>query len=362
MLVFALVPLLLSSAPFWTRALQGADATSIVRVAPRDSTALAHLAEVLPRLHEPVGGILGTHVPVVADSEDFVVRPPGWMRAGLVLLYGLLLILAVRAARIRHPSALLLLAVGLTLLAFPFPARAAPHTIRFLTPLYLPVAALVVWAVSPRGTSRWPWVAVLALAVVHLTGATALLGAWRTLDRAEAPFLLPDLVPVREALDERGVRRAYASYGPAWRLTWESGERIVASQPWNERFRHWPLPRLDDVRFAKNVAWVLTPADPHRPPAAPRLRRDHAKAGRAVAARRGGPGGDLPRLRAPLLAPGRSRGRMRVRPATATPRPTSPRTPSSRCCCACPSPRPSPRSPWWRPSTARGSSAAWTWR
>ncbi len=63
-------------------------------------------------------------------------------------------------------------------------------------------------------------------------------------------------------LDARGIRRAYASYGPAYRLTYESGERIVASQPWNERFRHYPLPYLDEVRFSKNVAWVLTPSIP----------------------------------------------------------------------------------------------------
>ncbi|MHC4164361.1 MAG: hypothetical protein ACYSUM_19735, partial [Planctomycetota bacterium] len=177
------------------------------------------------------------------------------------------LVLAGRAARSGHPSVLYLLAAGLALLAFPFPARAAPHTIRFLTPLYLPVAALVAWAASPRGTSRRAWVAVLALAALHLAGATRLLGAWRNLDRAEAPFLLPDLTPVRDALAERGVRHAYASYGPAWRLTWESGERVVASQPWNERFRHWPLPLLDEVRFAKNVAWVLTPGLPTDLPA-----------------------------------------------------------------------------------------------
>ena len=262
LLVFALVPLLITSAPVWMRALQGGQATRIVQVAARDSSAMAHLAEVAPRLYEPLGGLLGTHVPVVADAEDFMLRMPGWMAAGLVLLYGLLLILAVRAARTGHPAVLYLLAAGLALLAFPFPARAAPHTIRFLTPLYLPVTALVAWAAAPRGTSRRAWVAVLALASLHLAGATRLLEAWRTVDRAEAPFLLPDLGAVRELLAERGVRHAYASYGPAWRLTWESGERIIASQPWNERFRHWPLPRLDEVRFAKNVAWVLTPGIP----------------------------------------------------------------------------------------------------
>jgi hypothetical protein len=262
LLAFALVPFLVASAPLWSRALGGGRATDIVRVAERDSTALAHLAEVVPRLHEPLGGLLGTHVPVLADSEDFVVHPPGWVAAAIVLLYGLLLVLAGRAARRGQPAVLYLVAAGLALLAFPFPARAAPHTIRFVTPLYLPVAALVAWAASPRGATRRAWVVVLALAALQLTGATRLLEAWRSGDRSEAPFLLPDLGPVREALVERGVRHAYASYGPAWRLTWESGERIVASQPWNERFRHYPLPRLDDVRFARNVAWVLTPDIP----------------------------------------------------------------------------------------------------
>jgi hypothetical protein len=65
-----------------------------------------------------------------------------------------------------------------------------------------------------------------------------------------------------EALDARGIRHAYASYSPAYRISFETGERIVASQPWNERFRHYALPYLDEVRFAKNVAWVLTPAIP----------------------------------------------------------------------------------------------------
>jgi hypothetical protein len=267
LLVLAAVPLLLASGPLWLRAISGGQATEIVRLADRDSTFLAHLGEVAPRLYEPVGGLLGTHVPVLADSEDFVVGPPDWMAAALVLLYGLLLILAARRARWAHPSGLYLLAAVLVVLAFPFPARAGLHTIRFLTPLYLPVVALVAWAASPRDPAtrtapRRAWVAVLALSALHLVGATSLLAAWRTLDRAEAPFLLPDLGPVREALAERGVRHAYASYGPAWRLTWESGERLVASQPWNERFRHWPLPLLDEVRFAKNVAWVLTPGIP----------------------------------------------------------------------------------------------------
>ena len=262
LLIWAVVPLVAASAPLWSRALQDGEAMRIVQVADRNETTLQHLAATLPRLHEPLGGVLGTHVPVVADAEDFMIYNRGWAAALTVLLYGLMLVLAGRAVTSRSPALLLFAAGALALVAFPFPVRSAPHTIRLLTPLYLPVAALVAWAASPRGGSRRAWVLVLALASLHLSLATRLLDAWRRTDRADAPFALVDLQPVRTLLDAHGVRHAYASYGPAFRLTWESGERIVASPPWNDRFRHWPLPLVDEVRFAKNVAWVLTPSVP----------------------------------------------------------------------------------------------------
>ncbi|HSB60764.1 MAG TPA: hypothetical protein VLI67_03530 [Vicinamibacteria bacterium] len=261
-LALALVPLLLTSAPWWTRALRDREATRIVQVSGREATALEHLAEVAPRLHEAAGGVLGTHVPAVADSPDYVLHAPRAVRVALVLLYGVLIILAVRASEARGPAGLLLAAAALALLAFPWPVRAAPHTLRFLTPMVLPVLVLAAWAPITSGRPRRTWIAVLALAALHLAGGFRLLEAWRNLDRAKPPFLLPDLAPVRRLLDSRGIRHAFASYGPAWRLTWESGERIVASQPWNERFRHYPLPLLDEVRFAKDVAWVLTPDIP----------------------------------------------------------------------------------------------------
>ncbi len=261
-LLWLLVPLIAASAPLWSRALRDAEATRIVQVADRDETALSHLAATAPRLLEPLGGVLGTHVPVVADSEDFVLHAPGWAAGLTVLLYGFLLVLAGRVSSSRHASVLYFLAAGLALLVFPLPVRSAPHTLRFLTPLYLPVAALVAWAAAPHGASRRAWIAVLGLAVLHLGLGTQLLSTWRRLDRAEAPFRLQDLGLARRSLEVAGVRHAYASYGPAFRLTWESAERIVASPPWNDRFRHWPLPLLDEVRFARNVAWVLTPDIP----------------------------------------------------------------------------------------------------
>jgi len=261
-LIAALVPMVLVSAGWWGPALHDAQAAQVLSPSGRTQTMAEHLGEVLPRLHLPVGGLLGTHVPIVADDPDHVVRAPGLAAGALVLLYGLGLLAAARARGASGAARLMLASVALGLLAFPFPLRSGPGTIRFLTPLYLPMAALLAWAPVARDRPRRSWVLVLALCSLHLAGSTRLLAAWRAADRSAAPFLLPDLGPARRVLEAHNLRRAYASYGPAYRMTYESGERIVVTQPWNERFLHHPLPYLDEVRFSSGVAWILTPMIP----------------------------------------------------------------------------------------------------
>lgn len=254
--------LVLASAPLWWRSLVEPGALRIVGVSGRRETLGQHLAAVLPRLHEPLGGLLGTHVPLVADDAAHVTAAPWWAAAGLVLLYGGGIVLAARRLR-SQPAVAVTAASALAALAlFPLPLRSGPETIRFLTPMYLPLAALLAWAALGREQARRAWILVLALAALHLVSARGLLAAWRAADRAQPPFLLADLGPVLQLLQEHGVRRAYASYGPAYRMTYGSGETVVVSQPWNERFLHYPLPYLDEVRFSKGVAWVLTPSIP----------------------------------------------------------------------------------------------------
>lgn len=261
-LLAALLPLLLLSAPWWARALLDREARRVVRLSAREEGMGEHLREVLPRLHLPVGGLLGTHVPLVADDADHVVLMPPWLAAAVVLAYGTALVFAARAARGSPGARLLLACAALAVLAFPFPLRAGPASVRFLALLWLPVTGLVAWVAARRSTPRRAWLVVLAFLVLHLAGGVRLLAAWRGADRTQPPFLLVDLGPARRMMEAHGIGHAYASYGPAWRLTWTTRERIVVSQPWNERFLHHPLPYLDEVRFAKHVAWVLTPPVP----------------------------------------------------------------------------------------------------
>jgi hypothetical protein len=261
-LLLALLPLVATSAGWWLPALREAQAARVLSPSDRTQTTGQHLKQVVPRIHVPVGGLLGTHAPLVADDPAHVVPAPRWAAAALVLVYGVGLVRAAQASGGSAAARLLLAAAALGLVLFPFPARSSPDSIRFLTPLYLPIAALLAWGPVARGRVRRSWIVVLALCGLHLAGATRLLAALRSADRAAAPFLLPDLGPARRVLEAHGLRRAYASYGPAYRLTYETGERIVVSQPWNERFLHYPLPYLDEVRFTGNVAWILTPTIP----------------------------------------------------------------------------------------------------
>lgn len=270
-LAVACLPLLVASAPWWTRALLDRRTFAVVSVSSRDETLLGHLGQILPQMHRPVGGILGTHVPVIPDDRDHVVETPAPAAALLVIAYGCVLLWTLRAGR-SNPEVLLLLAAALApVLAFPLPLRSSPEAIRYLTPIYLPLLALVAWTIEALAGRGRALGVVAVVAALHLSGGLCLLEAWRQTDRTQPPFLRPDLLPVRQFLEARGIRRAYASYAPAYRLTYESGERLIVSQPWNERFPDDPLPYLDEVRFAKNVAWILTPDLPSHLPSRERF-------------------------------------------------------------------------------------------
>jgi len=263
-LLVPVLSILVVAAPWWSHSV--GQSLSILRFSGPRGPATQHLAHAFSNLVHASGGLIGTHTPLIADEGRHVLETSGWHAALVVLAYALPLAWAARGARRNGPVALLLGAIALAAAAFPFPQRSGPQTIRYLTTAFLPMVALIgMAAASCRRIVGWA--SVLAILGLNLAGAAALLAAWRGADRASAPFLLPDLGPVRQALEARGIRRAYASYGPAYRLTYETGERLIVSEPWNERFRHYPLPYLDEVRFAKGVAWILTPRIPSDLPA-----------------------------------------------------------------------------------------------
>ncbi len=261
-------------------------AASVLGIAHEGRPPLEHARAVAARLHEPVLGILGTHAPLTADDPDRRVDAPALAVLAIVSLTTIGL--AAAAWRRRGPAtAVLFAAVLLTIAAFPFPVRSGPETLRFLTPALAPALALVAAGWVALAGERRAWAAAATLAMAQAAGGWALARAWR---QSPEP-LVPDCADARAVLEAASVRRAFASYNAAYCLTYESGETIVASQPWNERFYGHPLPYLDEVRFARDVAWVLEPGADFELPA-PRTfeaklagigsRQDRVAAGRAV--------------------------------------------------------------------------------
>lgn len=222
-------------------------------------TTLEHLLELLPALHRPVLGLLGAHTPLICDDAGTIIAAPLPVALALVALAAWALLAAWRAPRVQG-SPLIWLTLAGSLLLFVAPARSSPDSLRFLTPAWLPGLALAARGCVTRLGARRAWAFVALVCSLQLVTSAQLLRAWQAADRTVAPYLLPDLGPVRAFLEAGGIHHAYAEYATAYRLTFESGERLIASPPWNERFRHHPLPYLDEVRYGGRVAWILRDA------------------------------------------------------------------------------------------------------
>jgi hypothetical protein len=219
------------------------------------AASLDHARAVIPGMHVALSELVGGRVSAVTDVDPVIVSPV-WARLALAFSYLAGGLAALRGPR-RSAALMLWAVVGLITLAFPFPLRSDATAVRFLTPAYLPLATLAV-AGAARRSPGTAWALAVLLAGLHLLPAPALASSWRR--GAHANPFSHDCTAARTALEVLGVRRGYASYNTAYCITYESGERVIVSQPWNERFWLSPLPYLDEVRFARDAAWILDPA------------------------------------------------------------------------------------------------------
>jgi hypothetical protein len=276
----ALATLAAVAAPWCWRAWSEAGTSRALGLSVVPESIVGHAIAVVPRLHETLFGLLGGWAPWVADVAEPRATTPWLVAAPLFLLQGALVVIGV-ARRGTRARFLLLAAIALTVVVFPLSRRAGPGDVRFLTPLYLPALALMAWTLVRVLPDRRVAVAVALLGGLNIVGGARLLADWRGADRSAEPFHLPPLSSVQRLLEDHGIRRAYASYGPAWRLSYESGERLIVSQFRNERFPDQPLPYLDEVRFASRVAWILTPHIPSDMPTPAAFENDLRVAGGA---------------------------------------------------------------------------------
>ena len=126
-------------------------------------------------------------------------------------------------------------------LAYPFLYAASSFTWLVEEPRYLVLLAPVTALLLAQGLRR-PSVAAVVLAVafaLSLTGLARMEGSHRYEIRTGQVDVPDDLGPLLDALDARGVSTVRANYWIAERITFESGERIVANShrypPFTER-------------------------------------------------------------------------------------------------------------------------------
>jgi Dolichyl-phosphate-mannose-protein mannosyltransferase len=148
-----------------------------------------------------------------------------------------LLVLAVRRRRLEP---LVVLAVAYPLVAALSPFGSLNEEPRYLV-LLAPVVALLVAALA---APRW-WTATGAVALALVSSIAGL----RSMSSIEPPVppvgglrVPADLDPVLRALDDAGETRVRAHYAIAYRITFESGERIVAAS--TTQVRHEPYQRI----------------------------------------------------------------------------------------------------------------------
>ncbi len=148
-----------------------------------------------------------------------------------VLLYGLCLAAIALAAWRWRRSALSLL--PFTIVAFPFLYAINGMTSSTLEPRYVVVLVPVLILAAASLATTVPRAAAILLAAALLSSV----GLVRWLDWNNAPARansLNDQVvalgPTIAALDRAGIDRAYATYAIAYRLTFDTRERIVVSE------------------------------------------------------------------------------------------------------------------------------------
>lgn len=217
----------------------------------------------------------GIHPTVFPDNERCIEILPWLTRAWPFIWLALLLLAVVFLAihfwkRRRFMNGdlqgVVAVFVGLSISAvilFVFSRRSHSRTYRYLLNAAWAVPFMVAYL---HGEAPWRWlrraVAMFAagLALFNAVAIAHVIRAWSSPGFAVDTVSFYDAGPALAYLEENGLNRVYAGYGLAYRLTYLSGERIVAAQYYNERFHGWPLPYKSAVDNAPgDVAYVLTP-------------------------------------------------------------------------------------------------------
>lgn len=215
---------------------------------------------------------IGTRIMLYGDNSNNVTLPPALFYLLVAIWIGVLVLVLIvswkRLWRLCYLSlkntdgTALLLAISVVSIAvFAKSRRSDSNDARYLLPIIsaLPILfAYGLWRL--RQWARPVFYVLLAIVLVaQVWGNVLLAKAWNNPAFVAGPLELPDTRPLIRFLEEHGIRHAYAHYWLSYRLTYETQETLIVSEPFNERFPGKPVKFLDIVSAAEKVAYITHP-------------------------------------------------------------------------------------------------------
>lgn len=194
-------------------------------------------------LAEKAGRLLGEVLPFVLGMRD--ISAGEWLaRAAIPLAVGYLLVVAGLVAFWRGTSAasggrkaavLPFALLFLTLAAFLASRYGSLGSPRYLFPVYGAMPLLLAMGTSSLWRRSRAWLLVVPLILGgHLVGVARAYQEFVFPGAGDAE--IPPLRPVLDFLEHEQIRHVYADYGVSVRFNFETGEKVAAAQPLDERY------------------------------------------------------------------------------------------------------------------------------
>ncbi|NLB59539.1 MAG: discoidin domain-containing protein [Lentisphaerae bacterium] len=219
--------------------------------------------------------LVGMKVMLYGDSRHFISLPTvvamglGWVWVGLLVV----LLVSRFKKLLRHArlavagtdgTALLLATAGAVLFLCIRSARSGWAEARFLMPLLAVLPVMLAGGLAQvRQWSRPIFTALLTYIIAcHLWGNLLLMQAWSDPHWRAVQLDLPETAALHAFLEQQGITHAYAHYWIAYRLTFESQNGLICTEPYNERFPGREVQYLDQARAADRVAYITHPQLP----------------------------------------------------------------------------------------------------
>jgi hypothetical protein len=213
--------------------------------------------------------LLGLKVMLYGDNTHFVSLP-GWLAFLLAVIwisalgfalaprFKALLRLAGLSLKGADGTAMLLALFAATAFMFCRSYRSGWANVRYILPMMsaLPIL-LAVGLARVREWSRPVFIALLTVVIgAQAWGNFLLVRAWNNPRIVGEDLELPDTRNLFKFLEEHGIRHAYAHYWLSYRMTFESQEKFICAEPYNERFPGREVKFIDQVQAASNVAYI----------------------------------------------------------------------------------------------------------